>query len=80
MAQTNAERDVLQSLTGDDSVLSPEGTARVQVRNGTYYLAIPLSKVRAHGLAQGDPIQRAYHPPTGCVVSCLDDGTDLFGV
>ena len=80
MAQTDAERAVLQSLTGEDNALSPEGSAKVQERRGTYYLALPLAKVQAHGLGQGDAIQRGYHPETGCVVVCLRDDVDMFGV
>ncbi|WP_340101236.1 hypothetical protein [Salinibaculum salinum] len=78
MAQIEAERAVLQSVTGDDNALSPEGSAKVQERRGTYYLALPLAKVQAHGLGQGAPLQRGYHPETGCVVVCLRDDVDLF--
>ena len=80
MAQTNAERAVLQAMNGDDSALAPEGTAKVQERRGTYYLALPIEKVKAHGLGQGDGLQRAYHPETGCILVCLRDDVDLFGV
>jgi hypothetical protein len=78
MAQTDAEKAVLQSLSGDGG-LSPEGSARVQERRGTFYVALPLSKVRAHGLAQSDSLRRAYHPETGCIIVCLRDDVDLFG-
>lgn len=80
MSQTDAERKVLQSLAGDDVNLSPEGTASVQEKSGSYILTLPLSKIRAHGISKGDSLQRAYHAPSGCLVIPLRDDVDLFGV
>ncbi|MFB6188492.1 MAG: hypothetical protein ABEI57_01285 [Halapricum sp.] len=76
MSQTDAERRVTQALA-DTSPLSPEGSAQVQLNRGTAYCAIPARLRDHYGIEQGDSIQRAYDPATGCLIISLGD-YDLF--
>jgi|GEM_PF-3605646 len=76
MSQTDAERRVTAALS-DTGSLSPEGSARVQMNRGTAYSAIP-ARLRDHfDIEQGDRLQRAYDPTTGCLIISLGD-YDLF--
>jgi hypothetical protein len=79
MSQANAETAVLQALQGDGA-LSPYGSAKVQMQDTTGYVALPIEIVNQYDIRQGYEVQRAYHPETGCVVTCLRDDVDLFDV
>lgn len=76
MSQTDAERRVTAALT-DPSNLSPEGSAQVQINRGTAYSAIPARLRDHYDIEQGDCLQRAYDPSTGCLIVSLGD-YDLF--
>ena len=47
------------------------------MQNSTGYVAIPIELVAQHGIQQGYEVQRAYHPESGCLISCLRDDVDL---
>jgi hypothetical protein len=79
MPQTDPQRRVLQALS-DGERLSPQGTAKVQVRRGTAYIAIPAHLVDHYESQQSDELQRASHPESSCLVIPLDDSTELFEV
>jgi len=61
----------------ESDALSPEGSASVQNRGGTAYVSIPARLVEHYGIEQGDSLQRAYDPATGCLIIPLSD-YDLF--
>ena len=76
MTQTTAQTEVLQAM--HDGVLSPYGSARVQMQDTTAYVAVPIELVEAYGIRQGMEVQRAFHAETGCLITCLRDDYDLF--
>lgn len=77
MSQADAQRRVLSSLS-DRNVLSPYGTARIQEKQGTAYIAIPSRLADFYGLEQGDEITRAFDPASSCLILPLADGADIF--
>lgn len=66
------------SLT-DSNVLSPEGSASVQHRGGTHYIAIPARLANFYGIEQGTDLIRAFDPASTCLIVPLRDDVDLFG-
>ncbi|MCU4716874.1 hypothetical protein [Halapricum hydrolyticum] len=76
MSQADAQRRV-QAAMIDSDALSPEGSASVQNWGGTAYVAIPRRLVQHYEIEQGDRLQRAYDPKTGCLTISLGDH-DLF--
>lgn len=76
MSQTDAERRVTRALTETD-VLSPEGSAVVQNKRGTRYVAIPKRLAQFYDVDQGDEVQRAFDPATGLLIVSLN-GYDIF--
>jgi hypothetical protein len=78
MSQAKAEREVLEALDGGGE-LAPYGSAKVQINSqGTAYAAIPKDLVLKHGISAGEKIERAYHPPTGCLIVSLDGSKPLL--
>ena len=77
MAQTDAQRAVLQAVHGDGA-LTPYGDAKAQMQDTTAYIAVPQQLTQLYGISQGDPFSRAYHAETGCLIVCLRDDVDLF--
>ena len=76
MTQTTVQTEVLQAM--HDGVLSPYGTATVQMQKSTGYVAVPIELVQGLGIGQGYEVQRGYHAPTGCLILCLRNDYDLF--
>ncbi len=77
MSQTGAETTVLQALQGDGA-LSPYGTVNVQMQGSTGYIALPIELVTSYGITQGYEVQRAYHAESGCLITPVRPGVDLF--
>ena len=77
MSQADAQRRVLQALTGE-SAMSPEGSAQVQEKGSSAYVAIPADLVDHFELSQGESLDRAYHPETSCLVIALDPEVAIF--
>lgn len=77
MSQADAQRRVMTSLT-ESNVLSPEGSAKVQMKNGTAYIALPPRLVNFYGIEQGDDLDRAFDPASSCLIIPLNDNVDLF--
>ncbi|MHB9287347.1 hypothetical protein ACKVMT_09955 [Halobacteriales archaeon Cl-PHB] len=72
MSQSARQREILQALAGDVP-LAPEGSAKVQAKQNTDYIAIPGDLSDHHGLEQGDELDRYYHPETRSLVIQLPD-------
>lgn len=77
MSQAEAQRRVIESL-GDPSVLSPEGSARVQVKEGTAYVAIPARLANFYEIEQSTEVARAFDPASGCLITVLNSNVALF--
>jgi hypothetical protein len=70
MSQASAQREVQQALQGDGP-LTPEGSAKVQEKRSSKYIAIPSNLANHHGIEQSDDLSRYYHAPTNCLVTPL---------
>lgn len=77
MSQADVQRRVIDSL-GDPSVLSPEGSAKVQVKDGSAYVSIPARLASFYGIEQSTEIKRAFDPASGCLIVSLNPRVDLF--
>ena len=51
---------------------TPMGSARVQEKNGAYYVLIPVDLVREQGLEAGDELPQRHHAPTNGLITYVD--------
>jgi len=77
MSQADAQRRVMTQMIDSDA-LSPYGSASVQNRGGTAYVAIPRRLVEHYGIEPGTSLSRAFDPASSCLIIPLNDDVDLF--
>ncbi|WP_229112924.1 hypothetical protein [Halapricum desulfuricans] len=77
MSQADAQRRV-QAAMIDSDALSPEGSASVQNRGGTAYVAIPRRLVEHYEIEPGMSLSRAFHPESSALIIPLSDDVNLF--
>ena len=71
MGDTQAQRAALQAVAGDGDPTTPMGTAKVQKRNGAYYVRIPVELVREHEIEAGDEVEQRHHPASDTLLTKL---------
>jgi len=59
MSQASAQREVQQALQGDGP-LTPEGSAKVQEKRSSKYIAIPSNLANHHGIEQSTEATMAF--------------------
>ncbi|QSG15170.1 hypothetical protein [Halapricum desulfuricans] len=62
----------------DYDALSPYGSASVQNRGGTAYVAIARRLVEHCGIEPGTSLSRAFHPESSALIIPLNDDVNLF--
>jgi len=76
MSQSSTQAEVQQALAGDGP-LTPEGSAKAQVKKDTTYVAVPSNLAQHHGITQSDELMRYYDASTGCLVIPLAGDLEL---
>ena len=71
MSQSSTQAEVQQVLAGDGP-LTPEGSAKAQVKKDPTCVAISSNLAQHHGITRSDELMRYYDAKTACLVVPLE--------